>query len=92
MSGEIVVALISMAGSVLVGLLSLVGVISANRRAAKDTETKLHEAQAVTNTKLEELTKQVEKHNQVVERTYKLEGEVKELQHDVVNLQGYHKP
>ena len=35
---------------------------------------------AVTNTRLEDLTKQVEKHNQVIERTYKLEQAVEDIQ------------
>jgi hypothetical protein len=34
---------------------------------------------AVTDTKLEALTKQVEKHNQIVERTFKLEQAVEDL-------------
>jgi hypothetical protein len=35
---------------------------------------------AVTNTKLEGLTKQVERHNQIIERTFKLEQAVADLQ------------
>lgn len=46
----------------------------------------------LTSYRLEQLEKKVEKHNQVMERTFKLEGEVSELQHDVVNLQEYHRP
>ena len=42
--------------------------------------------------RIEQLEKKVEKHNCVVERTYKLEGEVKELQHGVKELKEYHKP
>ena len=37
----------------------------------------------LTNFRLEQLEKKVEKHNSVGERTYKLEGEVCELQHKV---------
>lgn len=42
--------------------------------------------------RIEQLEKKVEKHNCVVERTYKIEGEVKELQHEVSDLKEYHKP
>lgn len=42
--------------------------------------------------RIEQLEKKVEKHNCVVERTYKLEGEVKELQHEVSDLKKYHQP
>ena len=36
--------------------------------------------------RIEQLEKKVEKHNNVIERTYKLEGEVLELQHDIIDI------
>ena len=36
--------------------------------------------------RIEQLEKKVEKHNSVVERTFKLEGEVVELQHDIRDI------
>lgn len=36
--------------------------------------------------RIEQLEKNVEKHNGVIERTYKLEGEVLELQHDIRDI------
>ena len=41
---------------------------------------------------LKELTARVEKHNNVIERTYKLEGQMQECQHDIKDLKAYHKP
>lgn len=41
---------------------------------------------------LRELTSKVEKHNNMVERTYLLEGQMRECQHDIKDLKGYHKP
>lgn len=38
--------------------------------------------------RIQQLESKVNKHNSIVERTYKLEGEVKELQHDVRDLRG----
>lgn len=38
--------------------------------------------------RIQQLENKVNKHNSIVERTYKLEGEVKELQHDVRDLKG----
>lgn len=38
--------------------------------------------------RIQQLEDKVNKHNSVVERTYKLEGEVKELQHDIRDLKG----
>nr|AFN84591.1 conserved hypothetical protein [uncultured bacterium scaffold00056] len=40
----------------------------------------------LTQYRLDKLEAKVDKHNQVIERTYKLEGEVTELQHDVRDL------
>ena len=42
--------------------------------------------------RLEKLEAQVSKHNQIVERTYKLEGQVAEIEHDIKDLKAYHKP
>ncbi len=36
--------------------------------------------------RIEQLEKKVEKHNGVIERTFKLEGEVLELQHDIRDI------
>lgn len=49
-------------------------------------------ANKLVNYRLKKLEEKVDKHNCVVERTYKLEGQVTELQHDVKDLKGYHKP
>ena len=40
----------------------------------------------MTNYRIGQLEAKVSKHNEVVERTYKLEGQVLELQHDVRDL------
>lgn len=40
--------------------------------------------------RLEQLEKKVAKHNNIVERTYVLEGEVREIQHDIRDLKGAH--
>ena len=41
---------------------------------------------------LRELSQRVVKHNNLVERTYLLEGEMRECQHDIKDLKAYHKP
>lgn len=63
--------------ALITGLLSLMGVYLANRKSS-----------ALIAYRLAELEKKVDKHNQVVERTYILEGQVTELQHDVRDLKG----
>lgn len=38
--------------------------------------------------RLEELEKKVDKHNNLIERMYKVEGQIAELQHEVAELKG----
>lgn len=40
----------------------------------------------LTNYRLEQLEKKVAEHNKLVERTYKLEGQMLEVQHDIRDL------
>ena len=49
-------------------------------------------SQKLTQFRLECLEKKVDLHNKVIERTYKLEGDMREVQHEVQDLKGYHKP
>lgn len=44
--------------------------------------------QAVADTKIEELTRKVEKHNNMIERTYQLEGRMTEVEHDIRDIKG----
>lgn len=65
--------------SIITGVLSLFGIIVTNVSSNRKIEHQLEVSMAVTDTKLEALTKQVEKHNQLVERTFKLEQAVEDL-------------
>ncbi len=89
MSEAIIVALIT-------GGLSLLGVVVTcavgNKRTTDKVTHKLEVHQAVTDTKIEDLTHQMNKHNNILERTYILEGKVAECQHDIKDLKAYHKP
>lgn len=40
----------------------------------------------LTNFRLSSLEEKVKKHNNIIERTYKLEGQVLEIQHDIKDL------
>lgn len=42
----------------------------------------------VTNYRLSELEERVKKHNNIIERTYVLEGQVAEIQHDIRDMKG----
>lgn len=83
MSDAIIVALIT-------GGLSLLGVIITTRRNARDMEHKLELRQAVTDTKIEELTREVRAHNNFAQRMPVVEQEIKDVVKRVDTLQKYH--
>ena len=49
-------------------------------------------AQKLTQYRLAQLEEKVNKHNNLIERTYKLEGQMQECQHDIKDLKSYCKP
>ena len=71
--------------TVVVGILSLIGTL-AGTFGGIVTSNKL------ITYRIERLEEKVNKHNNLVERTYKLEGRVNEAEHDIKDLKGYHKP
>ena len=83
MSDAIIVALIT-------GGLSLLGVIITGRKNACEMEHKLEVRQAVTDTKIEELTREVRAHNNFAQRMPVVEKEIKDISKTVDKLQGYH--
>ena len=85
MSEAIVVALIT-------GGLSLAGVIVTCIATAKKTEKAAAVAQAVTDTKIDELTREVRAHNNFAQRMPVVEGQIKVINHRIQDLEGYHKP
>ena len=46
----------------------------------------------LTQYRLKKLEEKVEKHNSIIERTFKLEGRMDETEHDVRDLKKYHEP
>lgn len=85
MSEAIIVALIT-------GGLSLAGVIVTSLLAAKKNETALKISQAVTDTKIDELTREVRAHNNFAQRMPVVEEQIKVINHRISDLEGYHKP
>ena len=47
---------------------------------------------SLTAYRLKRLEDQVGKHNQVIERTFRLEGRMDEVEHEVRDLKAYHRP
>ena len=87
-------AVISAGAGIIVGVLALVGVIITNNRSNdklnSEIQHKLETFQAVTDTKLEELTREVRKHNNFAERMPAVEQKIEDMNKVVDKLQGFH--
>ena len=77
--------------SLITGSLALLGVILSNLLAAKKTEAALRISQAVTDTKIGELTREVREHNHFARRMPVVEQQLKALEKRVADLENYHK-
>lgn len=69
--------------AIIAGGMSLIGVIITNANSNKNIEEQLKTAQAVTDTKIEQLTEEVRKHNSWADRITALEVKVEELKRRV---------
>ena len=49
-------------------------------------------AQKLTQYRLAQLEEKVNKHNNLIERTFKLEGRMDNAEHDIADLKKYHPP
>lgn len=84
---EILAAGISALSAVTVGILALIGVIITGNRSGREIEQKLQTAQAVTDTKIEELTREVRQHNNFAERVPILEQKIKSAEYRISNIE-----
>lgn len=80
MTEAIIVALIT-------GGLSLLGVLITSSKTARDVQAKLDKRQAVTDTKLEELTREVWEHNNFARRVPVLEEQIKVANNRIADLE-----
>lgn len=77
--------------ALITGGLSLVGVVITNVAAAKRSENAMRTAQAVTDTKLEELTREVRAHNYFAQRMPVVEEQIKVINHRISDLESFQK-
>lgn len=77
----------SIIASMITGVLALVGVIVTNIASNRKTEETLKTAQAVTDTKLEELTREVRKHNGFAEKIPVMQEQIKVMNHRIEDLE-----
>ena len=78
--------------ALITGGLSLLGVVVSNIAAVRKSENAIRTGQAVTDTKLEELTREVREHNHFARRMPVVEEQIKVINHRISDLEGYHKP
>ena len=84
MSDGIIIAIISAVGSLIVGIVS--AVISA-KATGNDVQKKMEIQMAVTDTKLDELTREVRKHNNFAERIPVIEEKISVANHRIDDLE-----
>ena len=71
--------------AVISGVVTLVVCLVNNRAEAEKTR-------ALLDYRLSELEKKQDKHNNLMERTFRLEGKMDELSHEIHDLKKYHQP
>ena len=81
MSEAILVAIIT-------GGISLIGTIITVIATSRKTEISLQVSQAVTDTKIEELTREVRTHNNFAQRMPVIEEQIKVINHRIDDLEG----
>ena len=85
----------SILSAIITGGLALIGVIITNNRGNSkmqaDMKLEFAKAQAVTDTKIEELTREVREHNNFARRVPLLEEKVNRNEKDIAELSKYHK-
>ena len=73
--------------SIVVALIALLGSVITNRATSRKTENNIRTNQAVTDTKLDELTREVREHNNFARRMPVVEEQIKVINHRIDDLE-----
>ena len=73
--------------ALITGVLALIGVIISNMAASSKMGQQLKISQAVTDTKIEELTREVREHNNFAKRMPVIEEKIKVVNHRIDDLE-----
>ena len=84
-------ALISAVASLFVGVLAFIGVMITNSRSNSKMQNDMKTAQAVTDERISELTREVRLHNNFAQRIPVIEEQIKVVNHRIVDLEDLHK-
>ena len=77
--------------AIITGGLSLLGIIYSSNKTAQAMDSKLDKQQAVMETKMDELTREVREHNNFAKRMPVVEEQIKVINHRIEDLEEYHK-
>ena len=77
--------------AIITGGLALTGVIITTMSGNRKMQSQLEKSQAVTETKIDELTREVREHNNFARRVPVLEEQMKVANHRIEDLEGFHK-
>jgi uncharacterized membrane protein YecN with MAPEG domain len=78
----------SIISALVAGGLTLIGTVLTVSSGQKKTEQKLQTAQAVTDCKIDELTREVRLHNNFAQRVPVMEEQIKVINHRIADLKG----
>jgi len=78
----------SIISALVAGGLTLIGTVLTVSSGQKKTEQKLQTAQAVTDCKIDELTREVRLHNNFAQRVPVVEEQIKVINHRIADLEG----
>lgn len=78
--------------AIITGGVSLIGVVITCLMTARKTENTMRINQAVTDTKIDELTREVREHNGFARRMPVVEEQIKVINHRLTDLEDFHKP
>ena len=84
MTEAVIAALIAAAASIVSNIIQ-------SRRQAAEMDHKLEVRQAITDTKIDELTREVREHNNFARRVPVLEEQIKVANHRISDLEDFHR-
>ena len=91
MTTQVIVALIGAGATILAALVALIGVFVKLKQINNEVVNQLKTSQAVTNAKMEELTREVREHNSFGRLIPVMQEQIRELQSEVRKLQSFHE-
>lgn len=79
--------MLGLIGAIVTGVLSLAGVMITNSNSNRKVENQIQMSQAITDTKLENLTEEVKKHNEFATKIPVMENRIDNLEKDIRGIQ-----